>query len=84
MADSLDQLATATGLTRETMLELAAQAKANQARLGPCPWHDFEPVPSARVVLGQPSRYRCKRCGGEVDRHAFYWHEQGRRTQATA
>lgn len=83
MADSLDKLATATGLTRGAMLELAAEAKANVVRLNACPWHDFEPVPGAKVVFGQPSRYRCTHCGGEIDRQAFYWHEQGRRERAT-
>ena len=82
MADSLDTLSAATGLSRQTMLELAAQAKANVARLNACPWHDFEPVPGAKVVFGQPDRFRCQRCGGEIDRHAFYWHEQGRRGSA--
>lgn len=81
--DSLDQLATATGLSRGAMLELAAEVKANVARLNACPWHDFEPVPGARVVFGQPSRYRCRHCDGEIDRHAFHWHEQGRRARTT-
>lgn len=83
MADSLGQLATATGLSRSAMLELAAEAKANVARLNACPWHDFEPVPGAKVVFAHPSRYRCKHCGGEVDHHAFHWHEQGRRARTT-
>ena len=79
MTDSLDKLSQATGLKRGTMLEVWAEVKANGAKLEACQWHDFEPVPDARQVFGQPDRYRCKRCGGEVDRHAFYWHEQGRR-----
>lgn len=83
MSDSLDTLSTATGLSRETMLVLVAQAKANQQRLDACAWHDFEPAPGAKLVFGQPGRYRCKHCGGEVDRHAFYWHEQERRPRTT-
>lgn len=83
MADNLDKLATATGLSRQTMLELAIQVKANVARLSTCPWHDFEPVPGAKVVFGQPDRYRCKHCEGEIDRHAYHWHEQGRRQRTT-
>lgn len=79
MSDSLDKLSQATGLTRSTMLEVLAEVKANSAKLDACPRHDFEPVPGARVVFGQPDRYRCRQCGGEVDRHAYYWHEQGRR-----
>jgi hypothetical protein len=61
------------------MLELAHTAKANYQRLNICQWHEFEPAPGAKLVLGQPCRYRCVHCAGEVDRHAFYWHEQGRR-----
>lgn len=83
MADSLDTLSAATGLTRSTMLELAAQVKANVARLNACPWHDFEPVSGSKVVFGQPAKYRCRQCAGEIDRHAFYWHEQGRRARST-
>lgn len=79
MTDSLDKLSQVTGLKRETMIELASKVKANVERLGLCPWHDFEPVPGCKVVFGQPDRYRCKHCAGEVDRHAYYWHEQGRR-----
>lgn len=83
MADSLDTLSAATGLSRGTMLELAAWAKTNQQRLSACPWHDFEPLPGAKVVFGQPAKYRCKHCAGEIDRHAYHWHEQGRRTKTT-
>lgn len=79
MTDSLDVLSSATGLTRAAMVEIAAKAKENGAKLRACPWHDFEPVPGTRQVFGQPERYRCRHCQGEVDRHAFYWHEQGRR-----
>lgn len=79
MSDNLDKLATATGLKREAMIEIAAQAKANADRLNSCPRHDFEPLPGARTVFSHPDRYRCRLCGGEVDRHAYYWHEQGRR-----
>jgi hypothetical protein len=83
VTDSVDTLSAATGLSRGTMLELWANAKANQQRLSACLWHDFEPAPGARLVFGQPDRYRCKHCAGEVDRHAYHWHEQGRRTRAT-
>lgn len=80
MSDNLDKLATATGLKRETMVDIAERVKANSAKLAACPRHDFDPVPGARVVFGKPDQYRCQHCGGEVDRHAYYWHEQGRRT----
>lgn len=76
--DGIAMLSRATGISTQDIAALAAEVRANQAKLTACSGHDFEPVPGARVVFGQPDRYRCKHCEGTVDRHAFYWFEQGR------
>lgn len=76
MADALDTLGALTGLNRATMEELAAQVKANNAKLNACRWHDFAPIPPMQPLR---QRYRCEHCGGEIDAHAYYWHQQGRR-----
>lgn len=79
-SDSLDTLASATGLSRAAMLEIHEAVKANQALLNGCPYHEFSPI-LPRVPLRQ--RYRCINCGGEIDASAHYWHEQGRRPAAS-
>lgn len=79
--DGVAMLSQATGISTEGIAALAAEVKANQAKLNGCAGHDFEPVPDARLVFGQPDRYRCKHCDGTVDRHAFYWFEQGRQSR---
>lgn len=71
-------MADLTGLSRQSMVELAEQVKANNALLNACAYHDFSPI-LPRVPLRQ--RYRCVNCGGEVDHHAWYWHQQGRRPE---
>jgi hypothetical protein len=82
MTAALDSLGRAVGLSTEAMLEIAAQVKGNSERLNACARHDFEPVPG-KLKFGNPSRYRCKHCQGEVDNHAWYWHEKGRATAAS-
>lgn len=69
-------MADLTGLSRKTIQEIAEEAKANQARLASCPYHDFSPI-LPRRTLGQ--KYRCIECGGEVDAHAYHWFQEGRR-----
>ena len=32
-------------------------------------------------ALSMKQRHRCRRCGGEIDAHAYHWHEQGRRAR---
>lgn len=77
--DGVAMLSRATGISTQDIAALAAEVRANQSKLTACSGHDFEPMQGARIVFGQPDRYRCKRCDGTVDRHAFYWHEQGRK-----
>lgn len=76
MSDALDKLGALSGLGRQTMLEIAEQVKANHARLNGCARHEFALIPGGAPLR---QKYRCTLCGGEVDHHAWYWHEQGRR-----
>lgn len=72
MTDSVDKLASMTGLSRHTLLELWADAKANNDRLVSCPRHSWTPV-----GLGLRVKYTCRVCGGTVDSHAYHWYELG-------
>lgn len=74
--DGIAVLSSVTGLPRKTLVEIAAEVKANHALLHACPHHEFSPI-LPRVPVAQ--RYRCIECGGEVDHHAYYWHQLGRR-----
>lgn len=74
--DGLGVLGELSGLGRDTAMDIFAQVKANSAKLNACPRHDFSPIPPLRQLR---QRYRCEHCGGEVDAHAYHWHEQGRR-----
>lgn len=81
--DGVGVMADLTRLSRTSMADLAAEVKANAERLNACPYHEFAPVQMAPGVPMAPlrQRYRCIECGGEIDRHAWYWFEQGRRKQ---
>lgn len=81
--DGVGVMADLTGLSRTSIADLAAEAKANSERLRSCPYHEFAPVQMAPGVPMTPlrQRYRCIECGGEIDRHAWYWFEQGRRSR---
>lgn len=76
--DGVGVMSEMSGLSRADVLSIAEQVKDNHAKLNSCSYHEFEPIlPLARV--GQ--KYRCIWCGGEIDAHAYYWHEQGRRAR---
>jgi len=77
MPDLLDALAKVTGLPRTEMVTLAEQVRANIQKLDSCAWHEFAPLPDASNPTRQ--KYRCLRCGGDIDRTAYRWHEIGRR-----
>lgn len=81
--DGAGVMADLTGLSRQSMADLAAEAKANSERLAACSYHEFAPIQLPQEVPVAPlrQRYRCIECGGEVDRHAWYWHQQGRRPE---
>jgi hypothetical protein len=74
--DGVGVMADLTGLSRQSMADLAAEVKANSERLNSCPYHEFAPI-LPRVPLNQ--RYRCIECGGEINSSEWYWHQEGRR-----
>lgn len=74
MADSVDTLSTATGLSRATMLEIWAGVKANSAKLDACQRHEF--VCEAPGKLG--AKWRCSACGGTVSGTDAHWYNLGR------
>jgi predicted SprT family Zn-dependent metalloprotease len=70
-----------TGIKPADTESILQQVKANSARLNSCQAHAFEPMPGQeKKVMGK--RYVCSACGGEVDAHAHYWHEIGRKSAA--
>lgn len=73
-SDSLDTLSTATGISRDTMLELWASVRANSALLDTCPRHDFEDQTPGKL-LGKT--FRCRACGGTADGVAVSWYQKG-------
>lgn len=78
--DGADALGKLTGIGCEAMKDLWERVKANQAKLDACPRHEFEILSQdGKIVARTQDRYRCIHCGGEIDSHAHYWHEQGRR-----
>lgn len=82
MPDSVDKLSELTGIPRGEMLELWAQVKVNQAQLNSCAWHEFEQSPRTAMMRSVThQKYVCRHCCGVIDHHAWYWHEQGRRSR---
>lgn len=68
-----------TGIKPADTASILQQVKANSAKLNACQAHAFEPSPGQEHKnLGK--RYICTRCRGEVDAHAYYWHEIGRKS----
>ena len=73
MADSLDALTAATGISRESVLSLWEEVKANHGRLNSCARHDFpDPIPGELSA-----RYECRNCRGWVDGSAVHWYRLG-------
>lgn len=71
--DGIGVMADLTGLSRQSVQEIAAQVKANHARLSACPLHDFAPA-----AAGKRKRV-CRSCGGEADSVSVSWYEDGLR-----
>lgn len=84
--DGVGVMADLTGLSRQSVVDIAAQVRANSERLAACPYHEFSPiVPSTDTPrAAMRPRYRCIECGGEVDANAYHWHQQGRRPDPAA
>jgi hypothetical protein len=75
-----------TGISVKVQDEIFEQVKVNHAKLNSCVAHDFSicivrrtketvtnPTPEQRFG----AKWRCSRCGGEVDCHAKHWYELG-------
>ena len=63
-------------VTRRESAVLWEQVKENHRVLDSCDMHSFELIgPEEQSPFGR--RYRCARCGGEVDSHACYWYNLG-------
>lgn len=80
--DGIGAMAEFTRLPRSEVEAIAAQVKANHAKLAGCPWHEFERIPRPDDAVLQArlgDRFRCRHCHGEVDARAYHWHQQGRR-----
>lgn len=80
--DGIGAMAEFTRLPRSEVEAIAAQVKANHAKLAGCPWHEFERIPRPDDAVLQArlgDRFRCRHCHGEVDAPAYHWHQQGRR-----
>lgn len=73
MPDSLDKLSAAAGVSRDSMLSLWEEVRANHERLESCPRHDFHTPEPGRLGV----RYTCRACGGWADGHAIVWYMRG-------
>jgi len=74
-AAGLTPIERATGLSRAELVTIAARVKANGLALTNCAAHDFALIEPAQPLR---NRYRCSRCGGEVDGISHLWFERGR------
>ena len=62
-------------MTKEEAKELWEKVKANCRALEACDRHEFKLIGNIDQSLRR--RYRCSRCGGEIDSHAYHWYELG-------
>lgn len=64
-----------SGLGESEVMKIWAAVKANGAKLESCEYHIFWPI---NPIVKYKQRYRCSACEGEIDAHAYHWHEKGR------
>jgi hypothetical protein len=77
MTGGLGQLSRLTKLPEPELLAIAAQVKANTKALEECrpgP-HDFSVDTTPDRTIGK--RWKCSKCGGEVDHGIKVWYEKG-------
>lgn len=74
--DGAAALASLTGISKQSIVEIAAAVKVNAARLKGCPGHQFLPAQGRKRV--------CAHCMGEADVHSVHWYEEGRRHEREA
>ena len=79
--DGIGVMSDLTGMPCERLKRLAEEVKANRETLDSCAYHEFERIIQEYEPAWSRQRYRCRHCGGEIDAHAYYWHEQGRRVR---
>lgn len=76
VGDSMDHLSQLTGIPRQEMVSIAEHVKANLAALDACPGpHEFTVDTTPDRTIGK--RWRCAKCGGEVDCGVKMWYERG-------
>lgn len=74
--DSMDRLSKLSGIPKPEMVSIAEHVKANLAALDACPGpHEFAIDATPDRTIGK--RWRCAKCGGEVDFGAKLWYEKG-------
>lgn len=75
-----------TGLSPKVQDEIWLQVKANQKVLDSCSFHEFsicldrhtkQPIGNPTPAQRFGAKWRCSRCGGDVDGHAKMWYERG-------
>jgi hypothetical protein len=77
---NFDILAGVMNIKSPELREIALQVQANSKKLNACGYHEFVEAPGQEAKkFGK--RYVCTECGGEVDCHAYYWHQDGRRAK---
>lgn len=72
--NGVSALAELAGITLADATSIAEQVKANHAKLTACPYHEFAQLPHRLMHI-------CTNCQGEVNDHAYYWHQLGRRAK---
>jgi len=69
----LDVLSDVSGLRKEEIVKVFEKVKANSKRLDECEGpHEFE-----KQGKDIRAKYRCGKCGGELDNIKYYWYMKG-------
>lgn len=69
----LDTLSSATGLSKEALLQTFEEVRQNHAKLRACTRHQFDTPP--QFELGK--RHTCKNCGGTMSGERIAHYEEG-------
>ena len=73
--DGREALSKVSGLKPEVVNELWEKVKANRLALDSCSLHDFSIDLKPDQSYGK--KFRCYKCGGEVDHITKVWYETG-------
>jgi hypothetical protein len=74
--ENLDAICNMMRTDKETLDEIWKQVKINHKKLDNCDGpHEFEPMQHKDGELVR--RYRCKKCGGEIDAIHHIWYKRG-------